>query len=343
MKKLRIISLSILAASCLCSCQLARLKRVRVAPDGVSVKVQVAEESRTVSGKSYVGSLEVSREAVINAPHGGVIEKLYVREGQKVAEGQVIAVIASRTVLSSHEAAMAALRQAEDGYERASKVYESGSVADVKMVEIRTQLAQAKASAEAARNALDECTVRAPFAASVSSVFVNEGEHVGIARPLASLADVSDPEIRISVPENEVHMIAAGDIAEVYVPALDRTLTAVVKNKAVVSDALSHSYGCTLSPKGGRSGLMPGMICRVYLEKDGVSGIVIPADAVRMDDKGKYVWTVGAAGKVCKVRITTGGFSGKGVVVTGGLASGDRVIVSGASKVSSGMQVNIKK
>lgn len=149
MRRLRIISVSLIAASCLCSCQLARLKRVRVAPEGVSVKVQTAEESRTVSQKSYVGSLEVSKEAVVNAPHGGVVGKIYVREGQKVAKGQVIAVIDSRTVRSGYEAAMAALSQAEDGYARASKVYESGSVTDVKMVEIRTQLAQARASAEA--------------------------------------------------------------------------------------------------------------------------------------------------------------------------------------------------
>lgn len=342
MKRTRTILVSVLAASCLCSCQLARLKRVRVAPDGVSVKVQTAEESRTVSQKTYVGTLEASKEAVVNASHGGVVEKIYVREGQKVAQGQAMAVIASRTVRSSYEAAMAALARAEDGYGRASKVYESGSVTDVKMVEIRTQLAQARASAEAAENALDECTLRAPFAASVSGVFVHEGEHVAIARPMVSLADVSEPEIRISVPENEVHMIAPGDRAEAYFPALDRTFAAVVKNKAFVGDALSHSYKCTLAVKGGPAGLLPGMICNVSLEKDGVSGIVIPADVVRIDDKGRYVWTVGSDGKVSKTRITAGGFSGKGVIVTGGLAPGDRIIVEGASKVSAGMSVKIK-
>ena len=62
---------------------------------------------------------------------------------------------------SSHEMAHATLDQAEDGYRRAEQVYRSGSIAEVKMVEITTKLNQARAAS--ADKALEDCTIKAPF------------------------------------------------------------------------------------------------------------------------------------------------------------------------------------
>lgn len=326
----------------LCSCQQARLKRVRVAPEGVSVKVMEASAVENVSQRSYVGSIEVSKEASVSAVHGGVLEQLLVREGDKVREGQVLAVINSSGVKSAYDAAKAALQQAEDGYRRASQVYQSGSVSEVKMVELRTKVEQARSSAEAASNALDECSVKAPFSGRVSAVNVNRGERVMVAQPLLNLVDLSGLEISFSVPENEVSSVKAGSTAKVYVPALDSGFDAVVKNMSVVGSTVSHSYKCTLAIKNVTAQMLPGMVCRVYLASDEVSGTVVPQDAVKIDGDGRYVWTVDASDKVCKTRITTGGFSGKGVVVTSGLSEGDRIIVQGSSKVSTGMKVIVK-
>lgn len=56
-------------------------------------------------------------------------------------KGDVLAEVTSKNVLASYEISHATLRQAEDGYKRVKKVHESGTVADVKLVEIETQLA----------------------------------------------------------------------------------------------------------------------------------------------------------------------------------------------------------
>lgn len=336
------ISVSAVAAVLfLCSCQQARLKRVRVAPEGVSVRVQTVENASTVLRKSYVGTVEVSREAAVNVPVSGTLEKLYVRQGSKVEAGQVLAEVSSQAVLSSYDAAMAALRQAEDGYERVMKVYDSGSVPEVKLVEIRTKLDQARASAQAAKNALEQCSVRAPFAGEVSDIAVHQGERVVLAQRLLTIVDAQDLEIAVSVPETEVFGVAPGDKATVEFPSLGRTIEAVVRSRAVVGNVLSHSYKCTLSPARCMKEILPGMVCKVWFAGDAVSGICVPADVVKLDSEGKYVWTVDAGSKVRKTRVTTGAFSGKGVLVLSGLASGDRVIVEGASKVSGGMSVRV--
>ena len=85
---------------------------------------------------------------------------------------------------------------------------------------------------------------------------------------------------------------------------------------------------------------MPGMVCKVTFSGT-EDALVIPAAVVRTDKDGRYVWIV-EDGKVRKRHVAPGGFSGKGVIITDGLVSGDRVICEGMQKVSSGMAVSVK-
>ena len=83
------------------------------------------------------------------------------------------------------------------------------------------------------------------------------------------------------------------------------------------------------------------MVSRVYMSKNSEASITIPSSSVRTDMNGRYVWTVNEDNKVCKVYVTVDGFSGEGVIVTSGLGQGDRLIVEGISKISTGMKVKV--
>ena len=83
------------------------------------------------------------------------------------------------------------------------------------------------------------------------------------------------------------------------------------------------------------------MIGKVVLSADVSQGIVIPANAVLINAEGKFVW-VQEQGRATRRPITLGGYSGKGVIVSQGLQSGDSLIVEGYQKVSEGMRVNGK-
>ena len=75
------------------------------------------------------------------------------------------------------------------------------------------------------------------------------------------------------------------------------------------------------------------------LSADVDNGIVVPANAVLINNDGKFVW-VAKDGRATRQTITISGYSGTGVVVSEGLHSGDIVIVEGYQKVSEGMKVN---
>lgn len=314
----------------------------------VPVRVMKAERVEDIVLKRYVGTAVPARSAMVSNRYTGTLTAVNVSRGDRVKKGDVLAVVESQSVLSMSETAEAALRQAEDGYARACKMYEKGGIADVKMVEIETRLAQARASAKAASKAVDDCKVRAPFDGTVSDVSVEEGTEISALAPVARIYDMSSMEIRFSVPENEIGNIKIGDAATVEVPALAtdgiesaNVFKAKVKDKGISGSALSHGYECTLVLAKECRDLMPGMVCKIRIDNAGKGGFVVPSSLVRTDGAGKYVWGVTKDMSVRKIHVTTGGFVSRGVVVTSGLEDGDIIITEGVQKVSTGMKVTI--
>lgn len=308
--------------------------------DPVSVRVIPVAESRMAGMSSYVGTVESSRTSVITCPASGTVAQVFVSEGQRVKAGDKLARIKSQAIESAYEMAKATLEQARDGMERLEKVYESGSVPEVKMVEMRTNLQKAISSESAAAKALEDCIIRAPFSGVVEGLDISAGEDAEFARILMRIIDPSSVEIHFPLPENEYRNVAAGDTATVVVPAIGSRFDARIKTKGSVASALSHSYDCTVGCSASAIGIMPGMVCKVYLRHGAGSGTVIPSSSVMTDSEGRYVWVV-RDGVVAKTYIKVGGYSGKGIIASEGLQEDDCVIVEGARKVSTGMSVKI--
>ena len=318
-------------------------KRIRktIEKESINVGVMTVEPMSSQYYNVYVGEINASGSAIISTNHSGILDAINVRQGTHVKRGDVLAEVTSKNVIASYEIAHATLRQAEDGYERVKKVHQSGTVADVKLVEIETQLAKAMAAAKSSEESLEECRIKAPFNGTVSEVLVEKGIHVNPGTPVIKLVDMSTIEVSIPVPEGEIGNIRIGQKALIDVPALGVTdIEAHVELKGVTAASPSHTYKCTLVLEKKRADLYPGMVCKVRLSQVSDSmKIRIPASAVEMDSNGRFVWVVNE-GIVGRTYVTVDGYQEQGVVISSGLEPGDKVIVKGGAKVSTGMKVN---
>ena len=332
-------SLLLLALALLPGCKgRSVLLPARQAPAPVVVKVQRASASGGDGAAGYVGTVESRHTAAIVAPAAGTLVSLPVREGMRVEKGRVLARIESQSVTSACEAAASRLAQAEDAWKRIQIVRESGTVTEVEYIKVKTLLDEARAADAAARDVKDRCTVRAPFSGVVDKVSLSEGVSTFPAEQILRLVDVRSLEIRFPLPENEFPAHATGEELRVDIPALGTSATGVLSVKGSTASPLSHSYTCSVSLKGQVPGLMPGMVCKLYLPEHGPERIIVPSSAVMTDMDGRYVWTA-TDGVVDKRRVTVGGYSGNGIIISEGLDAADLVIIEGGRKVSTGMQV----
>ena len=330
------VCLALIAVSCA-----DRGNRKVIEKEPINVGVLTVTPMSSQYYNVYVGEINASGSAVISTNHSGILEAINVQQGTHVNRGDVLAEVISKNVQASYDISHASLRQAEDGYERVKKVHESGTVPDVKLVEIETQLEKARAAAKSAEESLEECRIKAPFNGTVSEVFVEQGIQVNPGTAILKLVDLSTIEVSIPVPEAEIGRIKIGQKALIDVPALNITgIEAHVELKGVTAASPSHTYRCTLVPEKKQTNLYPGMVCKVRLSEVAESlRIRIPASAVEMDSNGRFVWVVND-GVVGRKYVTVDGYQEQGVIISSGLEPGDKVIVKGSAKVSTGMKVN---
>jgi membrane fusion protein, multidrug efflux system len=85
--------------------------------------------------------------------------------------------------------------------------------------------------------------------------------------------------------------------------------------------------------------LLPGMFVNVRVTTGAQTAFRIPATAVQSDDTGFYVLTVDASDKAAVKHLTTERLEGEVWIATGGVAEGDRIIVSGLQQARPGSPV----
>lgn len=294
-------------------------------------------------GREYVGVVEEESATALSFPVQGTVSSLTAGEGQRVAQGQLLAKLDERNLQSVYNGARASLEQAEDAMKRLQQLYDNKSLPEIKYVEAQTKLEQARSMEEVARKNLDDSRLSAPFGGVIGQRQVETGENVLPGQTVYTLLKTDVVKIKIPVPENEISNIGSQSRARITVAALDgRTYEGTVQEKGVTANPVSHTYEAKIPLRNADGALMPGMVCRVTMESDSSArAIVLPNRAVQVTGRGeRFVWCV-RDGRAALVPVTVGALTETGVVVTGGLAGGEQVIVDGYQKVSDGMNVDV--
>lgn len=318
-------------------CKHAKTEQKSATP--IAVQVMVTD---TVSGsmtRTYVGEVEENLSVAVSFPVGGRVERVNVREGDRVREGQTLVVINSANAQNAYNSAKASLQQAEDAYNRLKKVYEQGSLAEVKWVEMQTNLEKARSMEQIARKQLDDCTLKAPISGVVGTCNAKAGGSLLPGEPAVTLLDMGSISVTFTVPESEIGSVKVGEEAYVLVPALqNKMLVGRITERSVKASKVSHSYQVKIAFTNPDKSLLPGMVCKVMLDQLENQGFVVPAKCVQTRPEGLSVWVV-ENGRAQHRLITSSQFVANGVLVTSGLHPGDTVITEGLQKLYTGAEL----
>lgn len=319
-----------------------------VAEGPVRVDVKVIGTTDTkYAGQNYSGTVEAADASTVSFSVPGTITKIYVKEGQKIAKGQLIAQIKSESLTNSRNIAQAELEEARDAYQRLKKLHDANALPDIKWVEIQAKLKQAENAAALADRAVNDASIYSPINGYVAQKFADDGQNVIPAEPIVKVVNLNDLQIAISVPENEIASFGEETTATItFDVANNLTLKGKISRKAVVADPLTRSYTVKFDIDNSNGAILPGMIGSVSVDRGknsdttGLQNVVtLPSQAVLLSsDNKQFVWMV-KNGKAVRKDVMADELSTDGVTVKSGLNAGDSVIVAGMQKVSTGTRV----
>lgn len=315
----------------------------------LKVKTMVLSPATGGMTSRYVGTIEPVRETPLSLQSVGRVVSVSAKNGQRVKKGQPLMAIDNTQAMNALQTAEASLKHAQDGYDRVSKVHSKGVVSDQKMVEIESQLAQAKSLYEAAKQQLAECTLIAPCDGLVDGLNIEIGQTIIPGTKVCSLLDVTAFNVRFTVPEAEINGIEKNHRSmegTVECGAIDTVLPIVITEKGVTANPLTHTYDVVASVRGGVNLLKTGMVGKVVLtpsavshQPSAVSSIIIPASCVLMKPEGPTVWVL-SNGEAERRPISLDGYQANGVRVAFGLQAGDTLIIEGYQKLYKGCKIS---
>lgn len=314
---------------------------------GFPVKVQKVEFSKEDDQNYYIGIVEESVSVPVSFLTIGQVEKVYVTEGQKIKKGQLLAVLNNNNYQSMYEIALAKEKQADDAYNRLSDLYKKGSLPEIKYIEIQTGVDQARSATQIALKNMDDCKLYAPMDGVIGKRSIEPGMSVMPAITVFKLVKIDKVYIKVSIPENEISKIKAGNSTKISVTALDNEqFEGKIEEKGVMASLLSHTYDIKIGLGNPEEKLMPGMVCKVAIYNNtSVDQVVVPSNVIQTDKNGQqYVFIAEAnTNKVMKKYVKVGAPYRNGVIITSGLQTDDQVIIEGYQKVSENTTIQIVK
>ncbi len=327
-----------------------------------STDVMKAELRDITQGLAVSGTVKAVNYAVIKARVAGELKEIVAREGDAVKAGDVLARIDpteyQRRWQQASEQAKAAQAQVEINnrqWNNNKALVEQGFISKAAMDNSLANFLGADASykaaiagADVARKALDDATLRAPFAGIVSGRAAQVGERVGIDAKIMELVDLRQLEVEVPLSPSESMDVRVGQMAALQVEDRKETVGAKVKRISPSAQTGSRSVLIYLALDKAE-GLRHGLFAKGILGMGKSQVLAVPLSAVRTDRAQPYVQVVEQVGEQLQVTHKTVTLGTRGMdlaqpesetmVGVTGLAEGSTVLKSNVGALREGMVV----
>lgn len=206
------------------------------------------------------------------------------------------------------------------------------------------------AQQQAAADALEDTSLRAPFEGRVARQHVENYQDVQAGQPIVSLQDTAHVQIVADLPESLVALTQRDRVKRMTVrfDALPgRTFETEFKEIETIADVRTQTFALTVqmdAPEGVN--LLPGMPATLQLELGALDPAaaavkLVPITAIFSDPDGApYVWRVDPGDmSVHAIPVTLSEPTGERIAVTQGLDDGDEIVTAGVHFLRAGMHV----
>jgi RND family efflux transporter MFP subunit len=277
---------------------------------------------------------------------GGVVKALYVRQGQNVSRGQVLARLDDQLIRQQIEPIKVQLNAAQDTYKRMKNLYDQGIGTYQNVLNAKTQVETLQGNINTLQKQAALMTVTAPQSGVADLVNVRVGEtFVGAtaAGPQIRIVNTGDLKIKANIPENYQTKVAVGSALEVILPdENNRVVNATVTVVSKIIDPVTRTFYIEAKVPSS-SNLKPNQVAKVHIKDYGnQNAITIPMSTLQNDEAGKYVMLAVKEGDKLIARkrtVTVGELYNDKLEVKSGLQAGDQLITEGFQSLYDGQLI----
>lgn len=320
-----------------------------------SLPLTVNDRQFSISGK-----VESIQKAEISTRIMGYINRVNAKVGDRVNQGQLLAVIESSDIQARQSQAEAMLSQAEAAlinaqkdYERFKQLHQQKSASDKELENVQLQYQSATAQAEVARQMRNEAlamktytNITAPFDGTITQKLADAGAIANPGMPLFSLEGNRGFHITTLVPESEILTVTKDQPVQVTIPSSATTFNATISEISHSSLLSGGQYMVRVNvPDSIRQGIYSGQYATLiltvsnHLNKPNNLSIRVPMSSIVTNNQLTGLFTISTSNTALLRWVRLGKQFGNDVEVIAGLSANEPFILSAGGKLWNGAPV----
>ena len=318
------------------------------------VKTILIEDGMLSGARHFPGRVDAVQKAQVSFRVSGKLQKIYVKEGDKVKKGQILAELDPtdfQITLNNHQATY---NRTKADYTRGKELVKDGYISRSQFDKMKADFTSAKSNLNKAKQDLKYTKLRASFAGLIGKRYVDNFEEIQAKQEIFNLSDTSAVEVKISVSESLMQR-TKNDREHLKAFALfdnkkGKKYPLALKEVSATADPQTQTFDVTfVMPQPEGLVLLPGMTANVRIEGSSNSQLeqmfLLPITAVKgASDMSPTIFVVDPETNSLKAKVVkVGSMQGEQIRITDGIDIGDRVVIAGVAFMREGDKVTLMK
>lgn len=297
------------------------------------------------------GNVTTKQNVLIYPEVAGTLEKVFVKEGQKVSKGQALGRIDNGGLEQQVAQLEATTALAKTTFERQKRLWDEKIGSEIQYLQTKTNYEASKNQLAQLKKQIDKFTIRAPFSGVIDDVIKDQGTVVapGPGAEIFRIVNLSNMFIEADIPESYITDVTIGKYVEIDFPVLGKSLETKVRQTGNFINPANRTFKIEVGVPNNDRSIKPNLTAKLKInDYTNAEAILIPQSIISENANGEqYVYVIknlnNDKGIATQTIVKTGKTQGDVIEILKGVTSGDVLIEAGARSVKNGQEVKISK
>ena len=297
---------------------------------------------------NFQGSLDTDQNVVIYPELPGLLKNIYVKQGEKVKKGQIIAKISDNGLTDQLEQLKLQRNLAKTTFERQQKLWDQKIGSEIQYLQAETNFKGLEKKISQMRDQEGKTRILAPFDGTIDDVIADIGSNLAPGlTPILRIINIDQMKVSAEIPEIHIPYIKQNKNVKIYVPILDKQILGKISSVGNFINPNNRSFNIEIKLLNKSNELKPNMTVSLEInDYQNDSAILIPSKDILEDEEGNfYVYKLVIDSnenyKSNKVMIQKGKAYNNMTEIKSGLKENDLIINDGLRQVEDGQIVKV--
>jgi RND family efflux transporter MFP subunit len=308
-------------------------------PEKVAVETELVEYGSLVISKNFTGTIEGIEHAELTAKLGETVERIRVKQGDKVKTGQVLLSLDKGGASSQYNQAEALYLNAKKLRDKYKNLFEEGAVSENDLDQAVTQFKIAEANFKAAKETVN---IVSPIDGIITSLNVNIGDQAYLGQHLVTVSRRDSVRLDIGVDPEDIDYIDVGDIVFLSLQGIsDGVVEGQVSKVAGSADPMTRAFSIEIIAANDEGTLKVGGFASAFLNLYTLENVLtVPKEAVLIVKGIPKLYKINGD-TAHPIEVALGLNDGTNLEIKSGIKPGDEIVVLGQSFLSDGVLVDV--